>query len=108
MESPVSMQGDKYSVKTDVKICCETSFSTKLDLGSQFWRMGENRVVVLGTCANANLARLRWLEFRDVLSEKHRLRRVLTYPACARRKFGDERPSQARFAAEITARIAAY
>ena len=63
--------------------------------------MGEDSVLVLITGAAANLARLRLLQRRNLLLGKRGSCRVSTYPGRDRFNFGDGRPSDVRFPADI-------
>ena len=106
MESPASAQAGGSCAKTDGKGSRRQPRSTTLDLGYQFWCMGEDRAVVFDTGAAANLVHFRWLGDRSLLSGKHGLPRVLTNPACARFKSGDGPLGDVRFAADIAVRLA--
>ena len=104
--SPVSVKDDRSSLKTDGKSCCEQSFSTTWDLGSQLSLMGGDSVVGFDTGATANPVRFRGSRNRNLLLRKPRFPRVSTYPSRARSKFCDGPLGEVHFAASTTARTA--
>ena len=61
MDSPISVQNDRYQGELDQKGNCEQSCSATLDLGGQFVCVRKASVVVLDTGAAANLFRLKWI-----------------------------------------------